>query len=294
MPESSIPTPFVLARLGERGAEIPVALDAGGIAWDLRTLTADIDAAFWAKGGFAAVADGLENGSFAALGADGLRVGAPVARPGKVVCIGRNYRDHAAETGGQVESEPVIFMKTPYTVSGPYDDVMPLRGSTTFDYEVELAFVIASTASYLSKDEDPMDCVGGFCVANDLSDREMQFSHGGSQWDNGKNFPRSCPLGPWLVPYSAFSDYSSAVLELKVNGEIRQSEVVSNMVFDVPYLVRYLSNCMTLEPGDLVLTGTPSGVAYGMAEPKGYLRPGDVVEASITNLGAQRLLVVQS
>lgn len=287
-----LPPSLVLARVGEAGSEIPVAIERGH-AWDLRAIAADIDRRFWEAGGFAAAMEASAGGGLPEMEIGGLRIGAPVARPGKIVCVGRNFADHAAETGAAVLPEPVVFMKAPYTCSGPFDPVAPIRGSKTFDYEVELAAVISETASYLADPDDGLAHVGGYCVANDLSDREMQFDRGGSQWTKGKNFPRSCPLGPWLTPAGALGAPEEVQLRLEVNGELRQSAAVSEMVFDVGFLVHYLSQCMTLEPGDVVLCGTPSGVAYGMAEPKGYLRPGDIVEASITGLGTQRLAVVE-
>ena len=216
-----------------------------------------------------------------------LTLRAPVPRPGKVLCIGLNYRDHAAETGAQIPAEPIIFLKAPYTVVGPNDHVLVPRGSTKTDYEVELGVVIGSPASYLATAEEGLAAVVGYVVSHDVSEREFQLERGG-QWDKGKNCATFNPLGPWLVTADEVGDPGSLGLRLWVNGELRQDGSTKDMIFGVGELVCYLSQFMLLEPGDVINTGTPAGVALGRPDPKPYLRVGDVVECEIDGLGRQR------
>jgi 2-keto-4-pentenoate hydratase/2-oxohepta-3-ene-1,7-dioic acid hydratase in catechol pathway len=278
-----------LARLGPPGAETPVVLDDGR-TFDLTGLTGDIDGAFLASGGIARVADGLAGGALPELaGAEGLRVGAPIARPSAVVCIGMNYAAHAAESGSLPPDTPIIFLKTPNTVGGPYDDVVIPRGSTKTDWEVELGIVIGRRASYLDSREESLGHVAGFVVANDLSEREFQFEVSGGQWSKGKSAPGFSPLGPWLVTPDEV-DHQKLGLRSWVNGEPRQDSNTVDQIFDVAHVVHHLSQYLTLEPGDLVLTGTPEGVALSGRFP--YLRAGDIVEVEIDSLGRQRQLMV--
>jgi 2-keto-4-pentenoate hydratase/2-oxohepta-3-ene-1,7-dioic acid hydratase in catechol pathway len=229
----------------------------------------------------------------AALDAGALPASAPPARYapplepiGKIVCIGLNYRDHAAETGATPPKEPIIFMKAPDTVVGPDDDVLIPRRSVKTDYEVELAVVIGSAARYLDSPEQARACVAGFAISNDVSEREFQTERGG-QWDKGKNCETFNPFGPWITTADEIGDAQDLGLRLSVNGEVRQDGSTKNMIFDVDYLVWYLSQFMTLYPGDVINTGTPAGVALGRPD-KPYLRPGDVVELEIDGLGRQR------
>jgi 2-keto-4-pentenoate hydratase/2-oxohepta-3-ene-1,7-dioic acid hydratase in catechol pathway len=276
------------ARLGPAGSERPVAVAEDGTYLDLASITGDIDATFLASGGPARAR--------AALGllprlevADGVRIGPPIARPGKIVCIGLNYARHAAETGAQPPAEPVVFMKAADTVVGPEDDVLIPRASTKTDYEVELAVVIATTARYLDSPADAARHIAGFAISNDVSEREFQLERGG-QWDKGKNCETFNPLGPWLVTPDGL-DVPALRLRSWVNGEPRQDETAADMIFDVPYLIWYLSQFMALHPGDVVNTGTPAGVAMGLpGQP--YLRTGDVVQLSIDGLGHQRQRLV--
>ncbi|NUP62008.1 MAG: fumarylacetoacetate hydrolase family protein, partial [Nonomuraea sp.] len=222
----------------------------------------------------------------------GLRVGAPVARPGKVVCIGLNYRDHAAESGAEPPAEPVVFMKAADTVIGPYDEVLVPRGSVKTDWEVELAVVIGKRARYLDSREEALDVIAGYAISNDVSEREFQLERGG-QWDKGKSCETFNPLGPWLVTADEVGDPQNLALGLWVNGERRQDGTTKDMIFDVAEIVRYLSRFMVLEPGDVINTGTPAGVAMGMpGQP--YLRAGDVMELEIEGLGRQRQTVGQA
>ncbi len=278
-----------LARLGPFGAERPVVLDADGVARDLSGLTADIDGVFLAGGGIARARDALSAGTLPVLADPPARTGAPVARPGKVVCIGLNYRAHAAESGAEPPAEPVVFMKASDTVVGPDDDVRVPRNSVKTDYEVELAVIVGRQARYLDSPDDAAACIAGYAISNDVSEREFQLERGG-QWDKGKSCETFNPLGPWLVPAAGL-----AVPELRlrswVNGEPRQDELAGDMIFDVPHLIWYLSQFMVLHPGDVVNTGTPAGVAMGLpGQP--YLRAGDVVELAVDGLGRQRQRIV--
>ena len=280
------------ARLGPVGAEFPV-LQHEGSSYDLRTLTAELDGDFLADDGLGRARAALEAGSLELVDdVDALRVGAPIARPGKIVCIGLNYRDHAEETNAQLPGEPVVFMKDPSTLVGPYDDVLIPRKSVKTDWEVELGVVIGSTARYLESDADSLACVAGYVISNDVSEREFQLERGG-QWDKGKSCETFNPCGPWLVPSDEVADPQALGLRLSVNGEVKQDGTTANQVFPVAHVIRYLSQFMVLNPGDLINTGTPAGVALGMKEPA-YLRPGDVVELEIDGLGTARQTFVQA
>jgi 2-keto-4-pentenoate hydratase/2-oxohepta-3-ene-1,7-dioic acid hydratase in catechol pathway len=269
-----------LLRIGARGAERPAVLDDGGVARDLSGVTGDFGPAFFARGGLAEVADALARGGLPE--AHG-RVGAPVARPGKVVCIGLNYSDHAAETGAAAPERPVVFMKDPSTVVGPYDEVLIPRGSTKTDWEVELGVIIGSTARYLGSPQDALSVVAGYAISHDVSERTFQLELS-PQWDLGKSCESFNPLGPWLVTADEVPDPQKLGLRLAVNGRRRQDGSTANMIFDVGYLVWYLSQYMVLEPGDLVNTGTPAGVALGLPDHP-YLRAGDRVRLEIDGLG---------
>ncbi|MDF3148914.1 fumarylacetoacetate hydrolase family protein, partial [Streptomyces sp. T21Q-yed] len=217
----------------------------------------------------------------------GLRVGPPLARIGKIVCIGLNYHDHARETGAEPPAEPVIFFKAADTVVGPHDTVLVPRRSTKTDWEVELAVVIGRTARYLESAEEALAHVAGYAVAHDVSEREFQIERGGT-WDKGKNCETFNPLGPWLVTSDEVPDPQNLSLKLWVNGELKQDGTTAEQIFPVAEVVRYVSQFMTLYPGDVINTGTPAGVALGEPEPKPFLRAGDVVELEIEGLGRQR------
>jgi 2-keto-4-pentenoate hydratase/2-oxohepta-3-ene-1,7-dioic acid hydratase in catechol pathway len=279
-----------LLRVGPVGQERAVVLDAAG---DLRDIgEPDIDGAFLASGGVARVRDALERGDLPVVDAEGLRIGAPIARPGKIVCIGLNYSDHAAESGADVPAEPVVFMKAANTMIGPYDEVLVPRDSVKTDWEVELAIVIGQEARYLGSREEALGVIAGYAISNDVSEREFQLERGG-QWDKGKSCETFNPLGPWLVTADEVGDPQSLSLRLWVNGELRQDGDTKNMIFDVAEIVRYLSQFMVLEPGDVINTGTSAGVAMGMpGQP--YLRAGDMMELEIERLGRQRQTVGQA
>ncbi|MFD9563651.1 fumarylacetoacetate hydrolase family protein [Streptomyces sp. NPDC059994] len=277
-----------LLRVGMAGNERPALLAADGTLRDLSGLVPDIDgdllADEYALDRIRAAAD---TGVLPALDAAGQRVGPPVARIGKVVCIGLNYHDHATETGAAIPAEPVVFFKAADTVVGPNDTVLVPRKSVKTDWEVELAIVIGRTARYVADDEDPLAYVAGYAVAHDVSEREFQIERGGT-WDKGKNCETFNPLGPWLVTRDEVPDPQALSLRLWVNGELKQNGSTADQIFPVAEVVRYVSQFMTLYPGDVINTGTPAGVAMGRPEPKPYLRAGDVVELEVEGLGRQR------
>lgn len=277
-----------LLRVGTAGTETPALLDADGVLRDLSGVVDDIDGTLLADdAALGRVRAAAEAGKLPALDATGLRVGPPIARIGKIVCIGLNYHDHARETGAEPPAEPVIFFKAADTVVGPYDTVLVPRRSVKTDWEVELAVVIGRTARYLESVEDALAHVAGYAVAHDVSEREFQIERGGT-WDKGKNCETFNPLGPWLVTADEVPDPQSLSLKLWVNGELKQNGTTAEQIFPVGEVVRYVSQFMTLYPGDVINTGTPAGVAMGEPEPKPYLRSGDVVELEISGLGRQR------
>jgi 2-keto-4-pentenoate hydratase/2-oxohepta-3-ene-1,7-dioic acid hydratase in catechol pathway len=286
-----------LMRLGEAGSEQPVARADDGRLYDLSGLTGDIDGAFLAADGIARVSEALAGGTLPPFDdpgdGTGLRIGSPVARPVKVVCIGLNYREHALESGAAIPAEPVVFMKAPDCVVGPYDEVLIPRNSVKTDWEVELAVVIGRTARYLDSPADALAHVAGYAVCNDVSEREFQLERGG-QWDKGKSCETFNPLGPWLRPAAEVPDPQDLALRLWVNGELKQDSSTKDMIFPVAEIVHHLSQVMVLRPGDVINTGTPQGVALGQPEPKPYLRAGDVVELEIEGLGKQRQILGQA
>ncbi|EWM14399.1 fumarylacetoacetate hydrolase family protein [Kutzneria sp. 744] len=276
-----------LLRLGAPGSERPAVRTEEGVVHDLTPVTADIDGAFLGGDGVARVRAALDAGDLPVLDDSNLRVGPPLAGIGKIICIGLNYSDHAAETGATAPDEPVVFLKTPDTVVGPYDEVLVPRKSVKTDWEVELGVVIGRTARYLDSHEEALACVAGYVLSHDVSEREFQIERGGT-WDKGKNCETFNPLGPWLAPAEDIGDPQQLGLRLWVNGELKQDSSTKNMIFHVAEVIRYLSQFMVLRPGDLINTGTPAGVALGQADPKPYLRAGDVVELEIDGLGKQR------
>lgn len=280
-----------LARIGVRGAEVPVLCHGTGYL-DLRPLTSDVDGAFLASGGLGRVADALDLGVLPPFDvADGTRIGAPIARPSAIYAVGLNYLGHAAEAHATPPDEPIVFLKPPNTLSGPYDDVAIPRRSAQTDWEVELGIVVGSRASYVDTPADALAHVAGFVVANDVSERGWQLVESGGQWSKGKSAPGFCPVGPWLATPDEIP-YPGVRLRSWVNGEARQDSTTGDLVFGVEFLVWYLSQYLTLEPGDLILTGTPEGVALSGRFP--YLQAGDTVECEVDGLGRQRLRFVAS
>ncbi|MFE9332456.1 fumarylacetoacetate hydrolase family protein [Streptomyces sp. NPDC006925] len=287
-----------LLRVGPAGAERPALLDEDGTLRDLSGVVPDIDPELLADPAAldrvrAAAAAGKLPGAAADTGSEGPRIGPPLARIGKIVCIGLNFHDHARETGAPVPEEPIVFMKAPDTVVGPHDPVLIPRGSRKTDWEVELAVVVGRTARYLESDQEALACVAGYTVGNDVSERAFQLERGG-QWDKGKNCETFNPLGPWLVTADEVPDPQALAMRLWVNGTLRQDGSTADQIFPVAEVLRHLSHFMTLHPGDIVSTGTPAGVAMGMPEPKPYLRDGDVVELEIAGLGRQRQVMVSA
>ncbi|ANZ36705.1 2-hydroxyhepta-2,4-diene-1,7-dioate isomerase [Lentzea guizhouensis] len=282
-----------LLRLGPVGDERPAVRTGDGTTHDLLPITPDIDGAFLANDGVNRVRAALDAGELDVLNADEMRVGPPLAHPGKVICIGLNYRDHAEETGADIPAEPVVFLKTPDTIVGPYDEVLVPRRSVKTDWEVELGVVIGRTARYLESEADALACVGAYVLSHDVSEREFQIERGGT-WDKGKNCETFNPLGPFLVPADEIADPQDLEMRLWVNGELKQNSTTKNMIFPIAEVVRYLSQFLVLRPGDVINTGTPAGVALGQPEPKPYLRAGDVVELEIEGLGKQRQTLGQA
>lgn len=280
-----------LARLGPSGQEVPVAVTADAVL-DLRGLAADLDPAFFAGDGPARVRQAVEAGTLPELaGAAGMRAGSPVNRPGAIICIGMNYAAHAAETGAPPPQHPVVLFKSPSCLGGP-DDAVPIPpDAAKVDWEVELGVVIGRRASYLSSREQSLAHIAGYVLADDLSERAFQLELSGGQWSKGKCAPGFGPLGPWLVTPDEI-DTRDLRLRSWVNGEPRQDSRTTDMIFDVGYVVWHLSQFMALEPGDVVLTGTPEGVALSGRFP--YLRPGDVVEIEVEGLGRQRHEMVET
>lgn len=282
-------------RLGDAGRERPFVIQ-NGTAWNIGSVTADIDGEFLDSGGVDRVKSDLAAGNLPSAGdadALGMRYGPPISRPGKVICVGLNYRDHAEETGAVLPSEPILFMKDPSTVIGPDDDVLVPRRSVKTDWEVELAVIIGHTARYLRDESEALACVAGYAIANDVSEREFQLERGG-QWDKGKSCETFNPLGPWLVPADDVGDPQELGLRLWVNGGLRQAGSTTDMIFGVAHLVHYISQFVVLHPGDVINTGTPAGVALGHAEPKPFLREGDRITLEIDDLGRQRQHVGQA
>lgn len=272
-------------RIGRPGYETPVVAHDGK-HYDMSGPIGDIDGEFLARGGVSSVAGFLE------IDIAGERVAPPIAKPGAVVCIGMNYAAHCAESGAEPPAEPVVFFKHPNTIVGPHDDIEIPRGSSRTDWEVELGVVFGKRASYLESEEAAMDCVAGFVVANDVSEREFQIERSGGQFSKGKACPTFSPLGPYLVTPDEIDDVQGLRLWSKVNGETRQDSGSADMIFSVAHLIFHMSQFMAFDPGDLLLTGTPEGVALSGRFP--YLREGDVVEVGIDGLGQTKNPVVRA
>ncbi|MFA1675981.1 fumarylacetoacetate hydrolase family protein [Rhizobium mongolense] len=271
-----------LMRVGEPGREKPALLDSDGKIRDLSAHVSDVAGEAISPAGLAKIA-ALDAKSLPEL-APG-RIGACVAGTGKFICIGLNFSDHAAETGATVPPEPIIFMKATSAIVGPNDNVVIPRGSEKTDWEVELGVVIGKTAKYVTEAE-ALDYVAGYCVSNDVSERAFQTERSG-QWTKGKSCDTFGPIGPWLVTKDEIADPQNLGMWLKVNGQTMQNGSSRTMVFGVAYLVSYLSQFMSLQPGDVISTGTPPGVGMGLKPPR-YLKAGDVVELGIEGLGTQK------
>ena len=276
-----------LLRYGPVGQEKPALLAADGSLRDLSDHLLDISPRMLDP----QVLDQLRalNPTSLPLVEGDPRIGAPVANIGKVVCVGLNFADHARESNLPIPSEPVIFMKATSAICGPNDNVIIPRGSEKTDWEVELGIVIGRKAQYV-EEADALDYVAGYCIVNDVSERAFQHERGGS-WDKGKGCDTFAPIGPWLVTADEMGDVTDLDMRLTVNGQVRQNGNTRTMIFKVPTIVSYLSQFMTLNPGDVICTGTPPGVGAGMNPPQ-FLKAGDCMELSITGLGQQRQHVV--
>jgi 2-keto-4-pentenoate hydratase/2-oxohepta-3-ene-1,7-dioic acid hydratase in catechol pathway len=279
-----------LVRYGAAGREKPGIIDGEGHIRDLSAVVGDINGAALSRESLTRLS-GLNLGTLPL--ADGTpRLGACVARPGNFIAIGLNYADHAAEAGLDVPKEPVIFNKAPNCIAGADDDTMMPKGSTKLDYEVELGVVIGSRARYLEAESAALDVVAGYCLANDVSEREYQIERGG-QWTKGKGCEGFGPLGPWMVTKDEVKNPQNLDMWLTVNGETRQKGNTRTMIFNVAHIVWYCSQFMVLEPGDVIITGTPPGVALGMKPEPKFLRVGDEVKLGIEGLGEQTQKIVK-
>ena len=281
-----------LMRIGAAGAEKPVARVDDETCVDLSDVVSDFDEAFFGSGGLdrirPVVAERTAAGQLSRFA--GERIGAPIARPHQILCIGLNYRDHAAESGMAVPDEPILFTKSPNTLVGPNDDVRIPRGSTKPDWEVELGIVIGRRTSYLDSVEEAREAIAGYVVVNDVSERSFQLERGG-QWAKGKSAETFNPAGPWLATTDEIDDVLALDMWLDVNGVRRQTGNTKTMIFDPYFIVHHLSQFLVLEPGDLINTGTPPGVGMGLNPPV-WLRPDDVMELGIKGLGTQRQRVL--
>lgn len=274
------------ARIGPIGLEKPVVVVDNGYL-DLTPLTVDIDGDFLERG-TTTVQAAIDEGLLPRIAESGQRIGAPIARPSSIICIGMNYAAHAAESGSAPPTDLIIFHKAANTVAGPFDDVALPPGSVKSDWEVELGVVIGQRTSYLDSPSESRSRIAGYVLANDLSEREWQLERSGGQWSKGKSFPGFSPIGPWLVTADGFEP-DALRLRSSVNGEVRQDSSTADLIFGIDEIVYRLSQFLILEPGDLVLTGTPEGVALSGRFP--YLGVGDVIALEIDGLGRQRQVV---
>jgi len=281
-----------LMRLGPVGSERPVVRIDDTHYLDVSDVVDDFDEAFFGSNGLTRLADLVRERSTTEQLQEFReeRIGAPIARPHQILCIGLNYSDHAAETGAAVPEEPILFTKSPNTLIGPNDDVRVPRDSTKLDWEVELGVVIGQRTSYLDSVDDARAAIAGYVVVNDVSERAFQIERGG-QWSKGKSAETFNPAGPWLVTSDEIDDVRNLRMWLDVSGVRRQNGSTSTMIFDPYFVVHYLSQFLVLEPGDLIDTGTPPGVGMGM-RPQVWLKAGDIMELGIEGLGSQRQTVV--
>ncbi len=275
-----------LIRFGPVGDEKPGVMDSHGSRRDLSAHFSDWNSAFLGSSDVMRLEELFQRDQASLpIIPESERWAAPVARPGKVICIGLNYSDHAAESGMPIPAEPIVFLKASNTVVGPYDDLKIPRGSEKTDWEVELGVVIGRQARYISSVEAAQSHIAGYCLSHDVSERAFQLERGG-QWTKGKSCDTFNPLGPWLATPDEIENPNALQMKLRVNGDLRQNGTTAKMIFNPAFLVHYLSQFMTLEPGDLISTGTPPGVGLGMKPPR-YLKVGDTVELEIEHLGRQ-------
>lgn len=275
-----------LIRFGEQGAELPGILDDNNTRRDLSGRFPDWNRQFFNDQGLENLQEYLSENPDLPKVDESARWAAPIARPGKVICIGLNYSDHARESNMEIPKEPIVFQKGSNTVVGPFDPILIPRGSEKTDWEVELGVVIGKDARYLSSIAEAVDYIAGYTIVNDVSERAFQLERGG-QWTKGKSCDNFTPTGPWLLTAEEIGDVHDLRLQLSVNGQSMQDGNTGNLIFNVYYIVHYLSQFMTLEAGDLILTGTPAGVGLGMKPPL-YLKNGDTVALDIDGLGTQK------
>jgi 2-keto-4-pentenoate hydratase/2-oxohepta-3-ene-1,7-dioic acid hydratase in catechol pathway len=272
-----------LIRFGKEGKEKP-GIHLEGKNYDLSAFIKDYDESFFEQNGLQTLAS-IVNEEKLPLVEDGQRIGSPIARPSKILCIGLNYAKHAKETGAAIPTEPILFMKSTSSLTGPFDNIIIPKNSEKTDWEVELGVVIGKKASYVSE-EEAMDYVAGYVLHNDVSERAFQLERGGT-WDKGKGCDSFAPLGPWLVTKDEIPNPHQLRLWLSLNGKMMQDSNTDDLIFNIPQLISYSSQFMTLLPGDVISTGTPAGVGLGFS-PNIYLKPGDVVELGIDGLGSSK------
>ncbi|SHK95787.1 2-keto-4-pentenoate hydratase/2-oxohepta-3-ene-1,7-dioic acid hydratase (catechol pathway) [Pseudonocardia thermophila] len=275
-----------LLRVGPFGRERPVVMDDQDLAYDLTPICTDIDPSFFASAGIERTRTALRAGALSRIDITGARIGSPLRNPGVIICIGMNYAAHAAESGAEPPSEPVIFYKPPNTLVGPNDAVLIPPGAEHLDWEVELGVVIGRRTRYLRSAHQALDHVAGYVLSNDVSERHYQLERSGGQWSKGKSFETFNPCGPWITTPDLVADPQRLRLRSYVNGELRQDSTTADMIFSVAEIIFRLSQFMVLEPGDLVNTGTPEGVALSGRFP--YLSAGDEIAMEIDGLGAIR------
>lgn len=278
-----------LIRFGEAGQEKP-GIIIEEKRFDVSSIVTDYNESFFAENGLEKLKKALEsNPVFPEVDAT-VRLGSPVSRPSKIICIGLNYVDHCRETNAPIPDEPIIFFKSTTALCGPNDDIIIPKNSQKTDWEVELAFVVGKKASYVDED-DAMDYVAGYCLHNDYSERAFQLERGG-QWAKGKGCDTFAPLGPFMATIDEIEDVNNLSMWLTVNGKTFQNSDTSNLIFKIPFLVHYLSQFMTLLPGDVISTGTPPGVGLGIKPNPIYVKEGDVIELGMDGLGSSKQLAV--
>lgn len=278
-----------LIRFGEAGKEKPGIL-IGEKRWDVSSIVADYNEVFFEENGLEKLKKAIENNTSFPKVDDTVRLGSPVARPSKIICIGLNYVDHCVETGAPIPTEPIIFFKSTTALCGPNDDLVIPKNSEKTDWEIELAFVVGKKASYVDE-ANAMDYVAGYCLHNDYSERAYQLERGG-QWAKGKGCDTFAPLGPFMATTDEIADVDNLSMWLTVNGKTYQNSNTLNLVFKIPYLVHYLSQFMTLLPGDIISTGTPPGVGLGIKPNPVYIKEGDVIELGMEGLGSSKQVAV--
>ena len=278
-----------LIRFGQEGHEKP-GIIVNDIWYDVSGIVTDYNEAFFANNDIKKLQDALAAGTLFPVVDPTTRLGSVVARPSKIICIGLNYVDHCLETNAPIPTEPVLFFKSTTALCGPNDNVVIPKNSVKTDWEVELAFVIGKKASYV-EETDALDYVAGYCLHNDYSEREFQLERGG-QWAKGKGCDTFAPLGPFLATHDEIADVNNLKMWLTVNGKTYQNSNTLNLVFKIPFLVHYLSQFMTLLPGDVISTGTPPGVGLGIKPEPVYVKPGDVIELGIEGLGTSKQTAV--